>query len=86
MPRYLGDVEILKFLKLMNDAEFTTDLHLLKTEAIMKRLSLYLKAKASNVYLKRRFELINSSPEDTLLKTQNTIRFQDILRKIPKGT
>lgn len=80
-----GDAEIAEFLNLMNDVEFTTDLHLPKPEARMRKLSLALTKKASNVYLKRGLELINSSPEETLHKIYNTTEFQDILRQIPKG-
>ena len=80
-----GDAEIAEFLTLMNDAEFTTDLHLPKAETRMRKLSLWLRDKASNIYLKRGLELINSSPEETLHKIHNTTEFQDILRKIPKG-
>jgi hypothetical protein len=80
-----GESEVAELLNLMGDTEFIGDLNLPKAEARMRKLSIYLKDKVSNVYLKRGLDLMSNFPEGKLYKIHNTTEFQDVLRHVSMG-
>lgn len=78
-----GDSEIVVFLRLMEDSEFTNDFSRSMADKRAKQLAGYLKDKTSNVHIKRALEL-TSSFTSTLDRISGTSEYREALKHLPE--
>jgi hypothetical protein len=77
--------EIIEFLYLFNDVEFTAPLSLQKCDRRTRGLAQDLLKKSQNVYVQRALNLVVQAPQNTLDNLGLTSAFQAQLQNIPKS-
>ena len=78
-----SEKEIVEFLYLMSDTEFTTDFDRNKPEKRLKKLCEYFKEKFENVFIKKALDIIISCHSGIIYKIHSSTEYKNILSKIP---
>lgn len=78
------EAEVVEFLDLFADAQFVSDLHLLKPDARARKVATDLKARTKHVYALAALDLIITAPSKTLGKLHLTTAFQQALANLPR--
>jgi len=79
-----GEIELIEFLHLFSDSEFTVDLGQPKAEERMRELAQFFKSKFTSVYIQRVLDLIISTPPKTLRKIAEITEYKEALKYVPK--
>ncbi|QTH44007.1 hypothetical protein J4772_06265 [Cohnella sp. LGH] len=79
-----GEAEIIEFIHLMADSEFTFDLDRTKPDARIRTLAKHFLGKPTNVHIQKILTLIKDFPALKLEKAHNTKEFSDLISLIPR--
>ena len=78
------EAEIIDFLHLFNDPEFTSAFHLNKPDARLRKLAAYLGSKTTHVHIQKGLDLVINGPQNKLDRIAPTTEFKNVLQQLPK--
>lgn len=78
-----SEAEIVEFLRLMGDAEFTTALTRNTPDRRIRSLAKTLKEKTSNIHIQRALDLLIEAPAKTLYGLHETTKFKEAVKFVP---
>jgi hypothetical protein len=81
-----GEREIVQFLRLFEDPEFTVDFSRPQADARARSLVASFKAKTKNVHVIRALDALLAQPENLLRSVTVVTKFKDALKNLPKPT
>jgi len=79
-----SESEIIEFLRLMSDAEFTAAFSRSKVDKRVRKLANHLKTKTENIHIKRALDIIIDAPVGVLDSISGASNFQNSMKYIPK--
>lgn len=79
-----SEPEIVEFLYLMKDAEFTSAFSRSMVDRRVRKMVNRLKSKTENIHIQRSLEIITGAPESRLDGIANTTAYENTLKYIPK--
>lgn len=81
----LGEADVVTFLRLFNDPDFTVDFEMAKADKRAKALVKRLKDKTKNAHVLRALDLVFAQPEGTLRKISIVTKFKEALQNLPRA-
>jgi hypothetical protein len=79
-----GETEIVQFLRLFDDPDFTIDFDLPMAHRRALALTTILKGKTRNIHVLRSLDVLLAQPEGTLRKLATVAKFKEALKSLPK--
>ena len=80
-----GEAEVVQFLRLFNDPDFTVDFDSAKPDRRAKALATRLKDKTKNVLILRAVDSVLAQPEGTLRRLSVVTKFKEALKGLPNS-
>ncbi len=81
-----GEAEIVQFLRLFEDPDFTVDFGSPKADRRARALAATLRERAKNIHVRRAIDVLLAQPEGTLRKLPIVTKFKEALKSLPKPT
>jgi hypothetical protein len=79
-----GETEIVQFLRLFTDPDFTVDFDMKMADRRARALAEKFKGKTRNVHVLRALDVLLAQPEETLRKLYTVTKFTESLKSLPK--
>lgn len=79
-----SESEIIEFLRLMSDTEFTSAFSRSKVDKRVRKLANHLKSKTENIHIKRALDIIINAPEGVLDSIFGASNYQNSMKYVPK--
>ena len=81
-----GEAEVVQFLRLFEDPDFTVDFDWPKAHRRAQDLAKTLQDKTKNVHVLRALDVLLQQPEGTLRKLSSVAKFREAIKNLPKST
>ena len=79
-----GDEEIIEFIRLFQDQDFTVDFGYTKPDLRVRKLSEWFKTRTTDVFILRALDAVIRMPQGKLQKVAATTEYQDCLDNLPE--
>ena len=86
--RYISgfsEKEVVQFLRLFEDPDFTVDFDSPKADRRARALATALRDKTKNIYVQRAIDVLSAQPVETLRKLPMVTKFQAAMKDVPKS-